>query len=80
MLNKEICRVCVESFMDWKWTDADEQRWDEEWVWCPWRSISPYECGAHIFDDIPEWCPYDTEHVVSLEDAGSSSCQEDNQP
>ena len=72
---REICKKCHNKH--YMWSASDETRWDDhELVLCPPQLASTDNAGKQKEDqdhrisrsvegndDIPEWCPYKTEHA-----------------
>ena len=75
MLNKEVCQRCrqrkgreyrEDGFLYYAekciWSDVADNAWHEGALYCPHYPESP-EIVFRV--EIPEWCPYVTEHLVS---------------
>ena len=62
MLNKDICKICINEANDhWrgKWREKDNDRWKRKTVWCL------YVSEISIYQKPPKRCKYYTEHIVS---------------
>ena len=86
MLNREICKVCVnrhgsESWPVYKWDRMHDAHWRDGVAVCPWIDRRVYGDSdgvwgpggpgtAAVYSEPPEWCPYAMEHIVSQGDWG----------
>ena len=73
MLNKEVCHRCRDKVarhgpgLCWFcWTEMDEENWEIGYVECPqpYKALAPGG-WARVDEDVPVYCPYIAEHVVS---------------
>ncbi len=73
MLNREICKHCIDEQSDEKsvcWDEVDDKNWENNDVFCPVKLKKEEEGKEHWRPASsagvpPDWCPYDTEHAVS---------------
>jgi len=59
MLDKEICKICIQKNRAYvRWSSDDENRWKQGFVWCRqgWGEISIL--------NLPNHCPYALEQIV----------------
>lgn len=77
MLNKEVCKTCVESFvrshysqaltaeMQFNWTDQDDDKWDRLGsIECPY-SVERWESVEVDNGTMPITCIHKFEHTVA---------------
>jgi len=65
MLSKEICKCCMKSVYhaDVFWDKLDESDWLLGYVYCPHKEHGLIRTS--IYDEPPEQCQYQLEHIVS---------------
>ena len=59
MLNKEICKICINENSNYNWTENDEENWIRKNIWCVKIGVK------NIKGNPPKECKYYTEHIVS---------------
>jgi hypothetical protein len=73
MLNKNICKTCINaigSSMSDGWSDdSDDSLWEQGYVLCPKTELN-YEgpVESSVFSEPPKDCPYVLEHMLSREE------------
>ena len=60
MLNKEICKKCINKGK-WKWSSFDDNRWKYRELLC--RKIGE----VNVNDNPPNDCKYILEHIITNE-------------
>ena len=77
MLNRSVCRKCLDTYSDrsyfWLWEIEDDIRWDNfSRVFCPGSGSSSVEISIH--DPIPKFCIRKFEQAVAKALEESSEC------
>jgi hypothetical protein len=76
MLNKEVCKRCMNAHPDdGKWDRVNTADWKNGEVYCPFELSEAFMKNnllgdiliAHVDAKPPPWCVYSLEHVVSEE-------------
>lgn len=69
MLCKAACKCCVNTRSCTKWDTSDDLAWHREYiVTCPSEICGRWSQVIHIWQDAPEWCPYELEHMLNEND------------
>ena len=68
MLNKDICRKCVDTILPvGQWGEHQDQQWDRGEVLCPpvLHLLHDYSCVLTLTTSINKNCPYMLEQAVA---------------
>lgn len=63
MLDKKICKRCIQK--RYTWGGDDEYRWRNGRVLCDLQPFNINNCARNNYDSPPETCPHILEHALA---------------